>query len=312
MKKIYTAATTRLWDKATIKEKRISSLKLMEHAAEALTESFTARWNEEHPVIIFAGSGNNGGDGVAMARLLSEKGYLVQLYVFQFNSTLSPDTAENIQRLPEEVHYTLIENIEGITEVFTDLQEADFMYLPPYPIIIDALFGSGLNRPLSGYFIDLVLQINGLHCDIVSIDIPSGLHSENNANTLSQCIIQANVTFAIQRPKLAHLLRSNQDELGEIEIVPIGLSEKAEKDLDASFCWLEEDEVAPTLQQLQLNHHFATWSSDDILKLVSSDADSFTRLQAIRHAAETDDMLIHYIDMYQVLCSPDGMVYFYE
>lgn len=309
MKKIYTAETTRMWDQATIKEKHISSLKLMEHAAEALTESFTARWDMKHPVIIFAGSGNNGGDGVAMARLLSKEGYIVQLYLFQFSDDISPDTAENIKRLPKEVEYTHVSTTDDITHVFTNLQESDLIYIPPYPIIVDALFGSGLNRPLNGHYIDIVLQINGLNSDVVSIDIPSGLHSENNAHTLSQCIIQADVTLAIQRPKLAHLLKSNQAQLGEIEVVPIGLSDKVEKQLEASIYWLEEPEIPGTLQELQKKHPFTTWSGSDIQEFVPLAADSYTRLETMREIAQSRESLIHYTENYHILCCPDGTVY---
>lgn len=313
MKKIFSAETTRMWDFATIKERHISSLKLMENAAEALTEAFTARWNTDHPVIVFAGSGNNGGDGLAMARMLSMKGYVVKLYLFQFSNSLSSDTAENIKRLPEEVDFIPVNSTDEITRIFTNLQESDLLYIPPYPIVIDALFGSGLNRPLTGHFIDIVLLINGLNTDIVSIDIPSGLHSEDNAHTLSQCIIQADVTFAIQRPKLTHLLKSNQVQLGEIEVIPIGLSEKAEKKLDTSIYWLEdEDEISATLQELKKGHSFVTWSSDEIKEFVQSSNDSYSRLKAIRNSAKVRNCIIHYTDMYNMLCCPDGTVYIYE
>lgn len=312
MKKIFSAETTRKWDFATLKEKHISSLKLMEHAAEALTEAFTARWSVDHPVIIFAGSGNNGGDGVAMARMLSEKGYLIKLYLFQFNDSLSTDTVENIKRLPQEVDFTHVSSTEEITTVFTALQESDILYMPPYPIIVDALFGSGLNRPLTGHFIDIVLLINGLNSDIVSIDIPSGLHSEDNSHTLSQCIIQADVTFAIQRPKLTHLLKSNQAQLGEIEVIPIGLSEKVEKTLEASIFWLEEHEVAEALHAHQEKYPFITWSSEEVQEHVRSGTDSYSRLKAIRDAAKIRESIIHYNDMYHMVCCPDGTVYIYE
>ncbi len=311
MKKIYSAQTTRLWDQATIEEKHISSIDLMETAAEALTVFFTTQWNVHHPVIIFAGSGNNGGDGVAMARLLSNRGYLVKLYVFHLQGKIGPDTTANIERLPPKVAFSLIEDIDEVHRLFSRLQELDFLYIPPYPIILDALFGSGLSRPLSGDCGAIVSEINNLKTPIISIDIPSGLHCEDNSQCSTEYIIQADITLAIQRPKLAHLLKDNQSYLGEVYTIPIGLSEKAENHLNAHIYWLDDEEVTTTIKQLQNEYPTETWTSE-VEALVSPSSDSYSRLQAILKAAKSRQILIHYEDLYQVICCPDGTVYLYR
>ncbi|HXK76202.1 MAG TPA: NAD(P)H-hydrate epimerase [Bacteroidaceae bacterium] len=311
MKKIYSAQTTRLWDQATIEEKGISSVDLMEAAAEALTVFFTTQWNVHHPVIIFAGPGNNGGDGVAIARLLSNRGYLVKLYVFHLQGNISSDTSINIEKLPKEVDFSLIENIDEVHNVFSKLQELDFLYIPPYPIILDALFGSGLNRPLSGEYANIVSEINSLKTPIISIDIPSGLHCEDNSQFPLESIIKADMTLAIQRPKLAHLLESNQPYLGDVYTIPIGLSEKVESHLKAYIYWLEAEEVITTIKQLQNEYPTETWTSE-IEAIVPPSSDSYSRLQAILEAAHSRQILIRYKDLYQIICCPDGMVYLYR
>lgn len=99
--KIFTSAQIHELDKYTIEHEPISSLNLMERAAKALTRSIEEEWSNRTPIVVFAGPGNNGGDALAVARLLSEDGYQVSVYLFNVHNKLSADCATNKKRLTE-------------------------------------------------------------------------------------------------------------------------------------------------------------------------------------------------------------------
>ena len=145
--KIFTAAQIRELDKYTIEHEPVKSVDLMERAARAITSAIVDRWNSNVPVVVFAGPGNNGGDALAVARMLTEKGYQVQTFLFNITGKLSADCAENKQRLMTKKGRPLL------TEV---TQEFDPPQLEKGMLVVDGLFGSGLNKPLAGGFASLV------------------------------------------------------------------------------------------------------------------------------------------------------------
>ena len=167
----------------------------MERAAKALTQAITDNWNFNTPVIIFAGPGNNGGDALAVARMLIEKDYEVTAYLFNINGHLSEDCLTNKKRLIEKRSKALIE----VT------QEFDPPQLEEKTLVIDGLFGSGLNKPLAGGFASLVKYINASRAQVVSIDVPSGLMTEDNTYNVKANIIRADMTLTLQLPKLSFL-----------------------------------------------------------------------------------------------------------
>ena len=131
---------------------------LLKHAIEE-------EWTNRTPVVVFAGPGNNGGDALAVARLLSEDGYQVNVYLFNVHNKLSADCAANKKRLQEAKKVKF-------TEVVLNF---DPPQLEAGTLVIDGLFGSGLNKPLAGGFAAMVKYINQSAAKVVSIDIPSGL-----------------------------------------------------------------------------------------------------------------------------------------
>ena len=135
--KIFTSAQIHELDKYTIEKEPISSLNLMERAAKTLTQAIMASWPATMPVVVFAGPGNNGGDALAVARLLAEYNYQVSVYLFNISGQLSPDCAANKKRLQE------VRRIHDFTEV---TQEFDPPHLEENMLVIDGLFGSGLNK----------------------------------------------------------------------------------------------------------------------------------------------------------------------
>ncbi|HEX4374350.1 MAG TPA: NAD(P)H-hydrate dehydratase [Puia sp.] len=207
---IFSAEQIRKWDEFTIQHEMISSIELMERAAEKCFEWFRDNGNLERSFSIFCGKGNNGGDGLAIARMLSVEGCNVVVYILEFGHKGTQDFQINLALL----HETSVE----IRFIQT---EKNFHPIPENDIIIDALFGSGLNRPPEGITADLIEYINGSGNEIIAVDIPSGLSADNNST--GNIIIHATHTLSFQCWKLAFLLPQNELFTGEIHILDIGL-----------------------------------------------------------------------------------------
>ncbi|GGG45922.1 NAD(P)H-hydrate dehydratase [Hymenobacter glacieicola] len=208
--KILTAAQTRQADAATLQAEGITSAELMERAATAFCEWLLNRLPlpGQRPIYIFCGPGNNGGDGLAVARQLHEAGYQPQVWGLPA-ARPSADFTLNRRRLPTEVPY----------------QEVDAKKLPPLPahaLVIDALFGTGLSRPLTGAAATLVQHLNQSGAAIVAVDLPSGLFADAPQSPDSP-VVRAHHTVSFELPKLAFLLPQNAEFVGEWEVLPIHL-----------------------------------------------------------------------------------------
>ena len=246
--KIFTAAQIRELDRYTIEHEPIKSTDLMERAARELTQAICLRWDSTVPVVVFAGPGNNGGDALAVARMLFAEGYKVQAYLFNITGHLSADCAENKQRLINKKPKLLIE----VT------QEFDPPRLEQGTLVVDGLFGSGLNKPLSGGFASLVKYINASQAQVVSIDVPSGLMTEDNTYNVSANIIHATRTLTLGQMKLSFLFAENQQFTGQIEILDIGLSQEGIEKTDAQFTLTRPDELRPLLRPRNAFAHKGT------------------------------------------------------
>jgi len=247
--KIFTAAQMHELDNYTIEHEPVKSIDLMERAARALVRAITARWGREAPVVVFAGPGNNGGDALAVARLLSDQGYQVQTYLFNISGKLSADCAENKQRLMTKRGHPLL------TEV---TQEFDPPQLEAGMLVVDGLFGSGLNKPLAGGFASLVKYVNASKAEVVSIDVPSGLMTEDNGYNVRANIMRATLTLTLQHYKLCFLFPEHQQFIGELQVLDIGLSQEGIAKTDAPFTLTEADDVAALLKSRDPFSHKGT------------------------------------------------------
>ena len=231
--KIFPTSSIKKLDDYTIESENIQSIDLMERAAKTLTEAISERWGTDNPIVVFAGPGNNGGDALAIARMLSEKGYMVEVFLFNPKGVLSADCLINKE---------LIEITPGV--VFHEITN---QFAPPQltskHLVIDGLFGSGLNKPLSGGFAAVVKHINAAASTVVSIDMPSGLMGEDNTFNIRTNIIRADVTLSIQLPKLAFLFAENEEFIGNWDLVDIGLSEKGIEELDTCYSIIELEDI---------------------------------------------------------------------
>ncbi|MGV3540162.1 MAG: NAD(P)H-hydrate dehydratase, partial [Rufibacter sp.] len=208
--KILSAAQTREADAYTIAQEPISSLDLMERAASALAAWLEEKFGRERPFYLFCGPGNNGGDGLAVARLLHQHGYEVFVFLADHVGNRSADFTQNLERLPPEINCSLVST------------PADFPALSSQAVAIDALFGSGLSRPLQGVHAQLVEHLNTGSAAVVALDVPSGLFTDE-PTPAGSAVVEATYTVTFESPKLAFLLPQAGKYVGQWQAVPIGL-----------------------------------------------------------------------------------------
>ncbi|GAA4422446.1 bifunctional ADP-dependent NAD(P)H-hydrate dehydratase/NAD(P)H-hydrate epimerase [Pontibacter saemangeumensis] len=240
--KILTAAQTREADAYTIQEEGIPSVDLMERAAKAFTGWFENKFQPSEEVFIFCGPGNNGGDGLAVARLLHQRHYRVQVYIVGDTAKASADFKTNLERLPEDVKPQEVK------------EEQDIPELPLCACVIDALFGTGLTRPVTGLYEEVVEQLNNSGACIIAVDMPSGLYTDSQTPEGST-IIKADYTVTFQLPKLALFLPQHEEHVGEWHLVPIGLSERYIAGVKTDICYTTRQDVQHLLKHRKKFSH---------------------------------------------------------
>ena len=232
--KILTGAQIHELDNYTIEHEPIAPVDLMERAARAITNAICEQWTQNTPVTVFAGPGNNGGDALAVARLLAEKGYVCDVYLFNIHSHISDECAKNRDRIVSE----------GVVRNFTEItNNFDPPKLTQQTLVVDGLFGSGLNAPLSGGFASLVKYINQSAARVVSIDIPSGLMTEDNHPKDNPAVIRADLTLTLHTRKLAMFFADCQQYLGKVRVLDIRLSKEFIDSIPSPFSTIDAQYV---------------------------------------------------------------------
>ncbi|MCM1078317.1 MAG: NAD(P)H-hydrate dehydratase [Bacteroidales bacterium] len=238
--KIFTSKQIHELDTYTTEHEPVLSIDLMERAATALTLAITRRWAPSTPVTVFAGPGNNGGDALAVARMLAERQYSVTVYLFNIKDSLSDDCHTNKTRLMDSAH---LKQFQEVRDTF------DPPALTEETLVVDGLFGSGLNKPLGGGFASLVGYINASGSTVVSIDLPSGLMAEDNTYNIHSNIIRADLTLTLQTKKLCMYFSDCHHFLGEIEVLDIGLSEEWMRSTYSPFTVMERENIMSLLRR---------------------------------------------------------------
>ena len=243
--KILPIEQIRAADAYTIENEPIADIDLMERAAEQLFKWIKKRVDTSQRLFVFAGLGNNGGDGLALARMLSEADFEVYVYVVKYSKKYSDSFAENHNRYLKLSPKTIF-NLEE-EELFPDIEEND--------IIIDAMFGSGLTRPLEGFIANIIKRMNEAPAVKIAIDIPSGLYAYQTSKESQGKIFRADYTLTFQFPKYAFLLPENDQYVGSFHVLDIGLHpdfiEKVEVD---NFYLLKQDAVPLLKNRLKFSH----------------------------------------------------------
>ncbi len=241
--KIFSSKHIKELDSATCEAQGIDSLTLMERAANAVAKEISERFLPSRRIVVIAGPGNNGGDALAVCRLLADQGFSnMEIFLFNVKGKLSADCESQKAKLPES---------EGIkfTEITTSFSPP---HLTENDVILDGLFGSGLREPLSGGFASVARLVNESGAYVVSIDIPSGLSADWNSGSKYRDIVHANLTITFQFPKLSFFFAEHADILGEVKVANIDLDPKAMKETPSNWLLIESRTVRPLLHRRPL------------------------------------------------------------
>ena len=244
MKNLLNASQIRAVDAYTIQHQPIASIDLMEQAAAAFVTAFTAAYpHQQQAILVACGQGNNGGDGLAIARMLKQNYFDVHVYVVPFSKKLSPDFESNLERLKEcNLKY------EIITEV------SAFPNIAENHIIVDAIFGIGLSCEMDHWIQQIVQKINYHQSYKVSIDIPSGLFLDRKTTIA----IQSDVVLTFQIPKLSFYIPDNEQFINEIVILPIDLDEKAIDSIPTNYYYTDLNEIKKRYKPISKFSHKGT------------------------------------------------------
>ncbi|MFN8286254.1 MAG: NAD(P)H-hydrate dehydratase [Chitinophagales bacterium] len=245
--KILSAEEIRLLDKFTISNEPIASIDFMERAATAFADAIIAHLHSSDKIFVFCGMGNNGGDGLAIARLLIERGFLhVQTYVVKHSPKTTDDFLKNEERLK---HLSSVHYIE------TELQ------LPSISAkdkVIDAIFGIGLSRAVEGVSAFVINALNKSGASIFSVDIPSGLFCDK-PNLPNNVIIKAEKVFTFHAPKLSFLLPSANDYVRDFAVLDIGLNSLYADSLASNNYYLQAKDIKHILKPRKKFSHKGTY-----------------------------------------------------
>lgn len=240
--KIPSLAQIRKLDQDTISKQYKDSSELMEHAALTFVNWFVESYpNTEQQVYIFCGTGNNGGDGLATARLLNEKFYPVQIYYCKIG-TPSKDNTVMMEKLSKR---------SGI-QIDEIIKSSDLPNLNASGIIIDAIFGTGINRGVESYWGTVINHINSAHLPTIAIDIPSGLWTNSKSDDPIVCATQ---TFSFEFPKTQFLFPAFSDQVGEWHFESIGLDKAAIGALTVENYYITNDVAKSILKRRKKYSH---------------------------------------------------------
>ncbi len=233
--KIFNVKQIRAADNYTIQHEPISSIDLMERASKAFVEWFEQKFafQYDQTIHIFCGIGNNGGDGLCIARMLNNLLYKVEVHIIRFSDNSSDDFRFNEQRLQKQTEDPVsVKNLPA---------SKDFPKIRKTDVIIDAIFGSGLSRPITGFTAEIIQKINDSAAKRVAVDIPSGLYADRQSESV---VIEADYTISFQFPKLAFLLPQNHKYVGEWYWVDIGLHPDFITKTSTPYHYLEAQDIA--------------------------------------------------------------------
>jgi hydroxyethylthiazole kinase-like uncharacterized protein yjeF len=215
MDALLTAAQMQALDRIAIEEVGIPSVVLMEVAGRAVMDATLALLAEAPgPALVLAGTGNNGGDAVVVARHLRERGVSVRVLVLGEEAQLSPDMAHQLRSAGAlGVAPVFLTGADAVGAVKASLQAA--------AVVVDGLFGTGLTRPIQGWRAEVIAAINHGDAPVVAVDIPSGVSADTGQ--VLGVAVEADVTVTFQCAKLGHVLHPGRAHAGDIQVVDIGI-----------------------------------------------------------------------------------------
>lgn len=227
--KILSVEKIREADAYTIQQEPIASIQLMERAARACFKWMVKGLRKSSRIKVVCGTGNNGGDGLALARMLFEEGFDTEVAIIGNEGKGSPDFQENFDLLAE---------LPGL--IITDVTESDSqMDLEEFDVVVDAIFGSGINRAPEGLYAEAIEQINACDAVIIAIDMPSGLFADKPTDSTA-AVIHADYTLSFQLPKLAFLMPGSETFTGDWKLLDIGLHPDFIESCDSGYALIQK------------------------------------------------------------------------
>ena len=243
--KIFTAPQIKALDRRTIKEQNLPTLELMERAAKAFTNWFLKRYDFRQNVQVLCGIGDNGGDGVAIARLLYERDYAVTVYVLKFSNKMTKDFKRNL----ESLRYRSIDIIY--------VEPGDILpNLDANAITIDAILGSGLSRPVEGWLGEIIKQVNKNVKIVIAVDIASGLFADEHTDNIS---ILPKQTFCFELPKLAFFFPENYKRVGDWYVDTIQSSKQGIEETTTPYFYITPEIISKVYRPRSKFDHKGTY-----------------------------------------------------
>lgn len=231
-------------DKKTIEEVGIPGLVLMENAARSLADELSYK-NERF--LIFCGKGNNGGDGLALARHLIMRGKLVKVYIVSKDQKYTKDF---------EINYSILKKLNCKVIPINDdnsIDEKLINDIREYENIIDGIFGVGLNREINGIYKRVIESINKYGKNIISIDVPSGLNSDSGI--VENIAVKANVTYTFEVIKKGFLSNTSMEYIGDLKVLKIGIPDSIKIKSSEKFYILEKDDYKSLIPERKKYGH---------------------------------------------------------
>ncbi len=247
--RVVTGSEMQAMDRNTIETFGIPGRVLMENAGRGATRSFLERIYAGHPgrgVGVLAGRGNNGGDGFVMARLLAQRGIPVQVFLLSTVDRVQGDAAANLHLLPK-LRVPVLEAPDS--SAFNARQHA----MRHLPLWIDAIFGTGLNADIQGFYHEVIAFLNSLQRPVFAVDIPSGL----NADTGQACgiAVRATATATFGFPKIGHLVYPGIGYCGPVDVIDIGIPPSAAEAIPPRQALITGEHIRGVLPQRPADAH---------------------------------------------------------
>jgi NAD(P)H-hydrate epimerase len=244
--KIVTAEQMRNIDRRATERFGVPSIVLMENAAAAVVDAVFEHFADAERIAIFCGTGQNGGDGFAIARHLENRGVVPIVFVVGDRSHCTGDAATNLaicERLSLPMYD--VTDADSLEDALVHAGDAD--------VVVDAIFGTGLNRPAEGVFADTIRSVNELGLPIVAVDVPSGMNA--SSSTLLDPAIRAMLTVTFAAPKVCHVFEPAAVNCGEVVVADICIPTVAIDDENATLALTTPGAIRPHLApRLALTH----------------------------------------------------------
>ncbi|MBI3811581.1 MAG: NAD(P)H-hydrate dehydratase [Nitrospirae bacterium] len=244
---VVTAQEMQQLDRRTIEEFHIPAGTLMENAGLRVVEEIESAWGflKGKVVTIAAGKGNNGGDGLVVARLLLERSARVSVFLLTPSDQLTGEAWVNLERFQKISGRIHILKEGTLGELERDLSQSD--------LIVDALFGTGLSSPVTGLAANVIASINASGKPVVAVDLPSGIHTDTGR--VMGIAVKAAMTVSFALPKRGLLLYPGSDYTGRLKIVDIGIPQALIRQLPADLEWITPADVADSLKRRPISAH---------------------------------------------------------